>query len=573
MEKIDNPHIFAIRRLGRFLQTERKLIYLILFYALANGIIVLTLPLGIQAILNFILGGRVSSSWVILIIVVMAGLVLSGLVQIAQLKLTEQLQQRIFAKSSFEFAARIPRIKLEAIQNRYAPEMVNQFFDTVTLQKTISKLLVDYPTASLQVLFGLILISIYHPFFLIFSLGVMLLLYIVFRLSGPRGVATSIRESSSKYQVAHWLEELARTMGTFKLAGVTNLPLVRIDQLILRYLDFRRKHFSILLTQYKVMVAFKVIVIVTLLIMGSLLLIEDEISIGQFVAAEIVIILIMNSIEKLILGLETVYDMLTSFEKLGAVTDMPLESSKANKPISLPAQHGFELQVDHLKFRYPGTNRMVLNEVSFHLKPGQKVAICGPPGSGKSTLLQLLVGLYEDFDGRIFYNGFSLNSLRHDLLRLEIGDNIWQENIFKGTVRENLTMGKTEISDESAIEALHIAGVREEMTLLDQGLDTDLFPGGVKLPRSLSRKIILARSILGDTRMVLLELETEMLKQYQKHEFYDHLFAQEFTVIAATRDEEFMERSDAVWYLKQGRLVFTGDYESFKNSEYAESIR
>ena len=159
-----------VQRLVRLLKSESKIIYLILFYALINGIIVLTLPLGIQAIVNYILGGRVSSSWVILVIIVVLGLTLSGIIQIAQMTLTERLQQRIFAKSGFEFAIRLPRIKLEAFQNRYAPEMVNQFFDTVNLQKGLAKLLVDYPTAALQVLFGLILISVYHPFFLFFSL-------------------------------------------------------------------------------------------------------------------------------------------------------------------------------------------------------------------------------------------------------------------------------------------------------------------------------------------------------------------------------------------------------------------
>ncbi|HKK38308.1 MAG TPA: ABC transporter transmembrane domain-containing protein, partial [Cryomorphaceae bacterium] len=325
MAGVEYSYNKPVKRLGRLLRSERKIIYLILFYAMVNGIIVLTLPLGIQAILNFIMGGRVTSSWVILIVIVVLGLTISGLIQIAQMTLTERLQQRIFAKSSFELAVRIPKIKVEAFQNRYAPEMMNQFFDTVNLQKGLAKLLVDFPTATLQVLFGLILISVYHPFFLFFSLIIIFLLWLLFRYTGPQGVITSLKESSHKYEVAHWLEEVARTMGTFKLAGITNLPLLKVDKLIMGYLYFRRKHFGILITQYKTMIAFKVVTTGALLIMGSILLIDNQISLGQFVAAEIIIILIMNSIEKLIVGLESVYDVLTSVEKLGALTDMPLE--------------------------------------------------------------------------------------------------------------------------------------------------------------------------------------------------------------------------------------------------------
>ncbi len=390
MAGVEYSYSKPVKRLGRLLGSERKIIYLILFYALVNGIIVLTLPLGIQAILNFIMGGRVTSSWVILIVIVVLGLTISGLIQIAQMTLTEKLQQRIFTKSSFELAVRIPKIKVESFQNRYAPEMMNQFFDTINLQKGLAKLLVDFPTATLQVVFGLILISVYHPFFLFFSLIVVFLLWLLFRYTGPQGVITSLKESSHKYEVAFWLEEVARTMGTFKLAGITDLPLLKVDKLIMGYLYFRRKHFGILITQYKTMIAFKVITTGALLIMGSILLIDNQISLGQFVAAEIIIILIMNSIEKLIVGLESVYDVLTSVEKLGALTDMPLEEDKVKNPSNLTNCEAFAVNVESLQFHYPGTERSVIDKVSFEIKQGEKLVLAGTSGSGKTTLLQLL---------------------------------------------------------------------------------------------------------------------------------------------------------------------------------------
>lgn len=572
MEEL-SPHKRSVRRMRRLLYTERRIIWLILFYAMLNGIIVLTLPLGIQAIINYIMGGRVSSSWVILIFVVSGGLILSGLIQIAQMTMTERLQQRIFTKSSFELAVRIPRIKLEAIQNRYAPEMVNQFFDTVTLQKGMTKLLVDYPTSILQITFGLVLISIYHPFFMVFSVSVILLLYLLFKFTGPQGVKTSLNESTNKYEVAHWLEELARTMGTFKLAGKTNLPLLRIDKLILRYLEFRNKHFNILILQYKAMVAFKVIVVAALLVMGSLLLIANEISIGQFVAAEIIIILIMNSLEKLIVGLETVYDTLTSVEKLGALTDMPLENSNNTKPVYPENQYGFGVAIDNLRFRYPGTSNLVIDHFSLKVAPGEKLVLAGVSGSGKSTLMQLMLGLYEDYEGLISYNGLSLSTLRHDMLRKEIGDNIWQEHIFKGTLRENLTLGDPEISDSDIMNAAEVLGLDEQFSLLPSGLDTELFPGGVKLPRTIGKKLIMMRAIIGHLRMLLLDLETDFLKVYEKEKFLDYLFAQPWTALIASNSEEIWKRADRVVFMERGRMVFHGDYSTFKDTDYAQSLK
>lgn len=558
-----------VQRLGRLLKSESKIIYLILFYALINGIIVLTLPLGIQAIVNFILGGRVSSSWVILVVIVILGLTLSGIIQIAQMTLTERLQQRIFAKSGFEFAIRLPRIKLEAFQNRYAPEMVNQFFDTVNLQKGLAKLLVDYPTAALQVIFGLILISVYHPFFLFFSLTIVFLLYLLFRYTGPNGVVTSLKESAHKYEVAHWLEELARTMGTFKLAGITNLPLLKVDKLIMGYLYFRRKHFGILITQYKTMVAFKVITIGALLIMGSLLLIDDQISLGQFVAAEIIIILIMNSIEKLIIGLESVYDVLTALEKVGAISDLPLEKERVKNPALLTGKDGFAVSTDGLIFHYPGNDRKIISGVTFSTGAGQKVAVAGTQGSGKSTLLQLLTGIYEDFEGRITYNGLPLSALCQDELRLEIGDNIYQETIFKGTVRENITLGKEGVSDDQLMENLEAVGAMNQFNMLEDGLNTLLFPEGIKISRSLAKKIILARSMATNPKLLLLEVETDFLVNGEKNRFYDYLFSKDWTIIAITEDIEFLERADKILYMNKGSIEFDGNIDQYKQSNYA----
>ena len=158
-----------LKRFFGLLKSEKKEIYAIYFYAVLNGLVSLSLPLGIQAILNFILGGRLTTSWVILVIIVALGVIFGGFLQVSQLYLSEKLQQRVFSNSAIEFAYRLPRLKMESLRGKYAPELVNRFFDTINLQKGLSKLLIDFSTASLQVFFGLILLAIYHPFFIIFS--------------------------------------------------------------------------------------------------------------------------------------------------------------------------------------------------------------------------------------------------------------------------------------------------------------------------------------------------------------------------------------------------------------------
>ncbi|NNK71238.1 MAG: ABC transporter ATP-binding protein, partial [Flavobacteriaceae bacterium] len=309
------------QRFVGILQLERRDILQVFYYAIFSGLVALTLPLGIQAIINLIQGAQISTSWIVLVILVTVGVAFAGLLQLMQLRIIETIQQRIFTRASFEFTYRFPKIKASQMRNLYPPELANRFFDTLSIQKGLSKILVDVPAAGLQVIFALLLLSFYHPFFIIFGILLLLLIYLVFRFTAKKGMQTSLTESQNKYKVAHWIQEVARAMVSFKLSGKTNLAMSKNDQLVSDYLVARESHFKILMIQFAQMIGFKVIVTAGLLIIGGALVLSQEMNIGQFVAAEIIIILVINSVEKLILGLESFYDVLTSLEKLGQVVD------------------------------------------------------------------------------------------------------------------------------------------------------------------------------------------------------------------------------------------------------------
>ena len=165
------------QRLVRLLELEKKDLLQILYYAIFSGIVTLSLPLGIQAIINLIQGAQISSSWIVLVVLVTLGVIFAGALQIMQLPIIETVQQRIFTRTSFEYSYRFPKIRLEELRNVYPPELANRFFDTLTVQKGLSKLLIDVPTAILQIIFALLLLSFYHPFFIIFGILLLLLIF------------------------------------------------------------------------------------------------------------------------------------------------------------------------------------------------------------------------------------------------------------------------------------------------------------------------------------------------------------------------------------------------------------
>ncbi|HPI11911.1 MAG TPA: ABC transporter transmembrane domain-containing protein, partial [Catalimonadaceae bacterium] len=313
----DEPTPSPFKRLMRLLGNEKKDIGYIYVYAMVIGLISLSLPIGIQSIINLISSGQFFNSVVVLISLVIVGVMISGGLQIMQMTLVEILQRRIFAKASFELAYRIPRIKMESLSGFYPPELMNRFFEIVNIQKGLPKLLIDISAATLQIVFGLLLLSFYHPFFVIFSGFLVGMVYLIFHFTGNKGLETSLKESKYKYKIAQWFEELARTLSTFKLAGTTNLPLEKTDQYVNNYLNYRKKHFGILVVQYGNVLAFKTLITAGILILGTILVVDRQITLGQFVASELVIIIVVSALEKIILNIDVVYDLLTGVEKLG----------------------------------------------------------------------------------------------------------------------------------------------------------------------------------------------------------------------------------------------------------------
>jgi ABC-type bacteriocin/lantibiotic exporter with double-glycine peptidase domain len=563
----------ALKRMQRLLFQERREIYAIYFYAALNGVIMLSLPLGIQAVLNFTLGGSISTSWVLLIAAITASLIIAGLLQISQLKITEKLQQRIFVQSSLSFAYRIPKLKLENVHKNYAPELMNRFFDTLTIQKGLAKLLIDFSTALLQMLFGLILLALYHPLFIFVGLFILTFIYIVFRYTSPKGMETSLMMSKQKYLMAFWIEEMARALPTFKLAGKTNLPFLRADVILKKYVEYRNKRFSVLVSQYVAMIILKVSIVGALLIAGSLLLLGNEISIGQFVAAEIIIIIVVASVEKLILSLETVYDTLTGTEKLGQIFDLPLERENKEEVQYSPDENNLKVEAFNLSFGFPDNTDplkpYVINNVSFTVEPREKVVITGVSGSGKSVLLKLLAGTYTEFKGKLKYNGIPSSVLNTEKLRSLIGDGFFEEKLFEGTLKENITVGREGITDSQILISLEEAGLKNWVGNLDLGIDTPIFAEGAGLSNAVIEKILLARAIVIDPPILLIEKEFNY-DRIEKNRLLDLLFSKRWSLIVSTTDPEIIARAEKVIELENGEISFEGSpkqYEIYKSEK------
>jgi ABC-type bacteriocin/lantibiotic exporter with double-glycine peptidase domain len=544
--------IVAARKLIAILQLDKKEVSAIYIYAILAGLVQLVTPLGIQSIIGFVMAGALSTSIVVLITVVVLGVFLNGLFQIRQLQIIEKIKQKIYTRDALSFANKIPHLNIEKLDNYYLPELVNRFFDTITLQKGIEKILLEIPAAFIQILFGIILLSLYHPVFIAFGIVLVVLLYVILATTLPKGFTKNLLASDYKYKTAAWLQELARVVKTFKYAKKTSLHIDKTDDLVSNYLIARTSYFKILLTQFWSLVAFKIIITAAMLIVGVYLLLNQQINIGQFIAADIVILAVISSVEKLILTLDKAYDTLTAIEKLDKIKSAELESAGTD---IIAGSNGMKIDFKNVSFNYPN-GKNVLTDINVEIQAGEKVLIVGNSGSGKSTLLRLLTGTFTNFSGAIRINNIALGSYAIDSLRSNTGVLISQQDIFQGTIRDNITMGDNSISNEELYQLTKSTGLESFIGELEIGFDTEIDPAGKKLPEKIKQGILLARALFSRKTLLLLENPFDGLEANAIETVNDMLANLEnVTMLVTASKNTHQEIFDKVIYLENGSIL------------------
>ena len=542
------------KRFVGLLSLERKDILQVFYYAIFGGIVSLSLPLGIQAIINLLQGAQISTSWIVLVILVTLGIAFTGVLQLMQIRIIEVIQQRIFTRASFEFTYRFPKIRSNQLRNYYPPELANRFFDTLAVQKGLSKILIEIPAAVLQIIFALILLSFYHPFFIIFGVLLLLLIYVVFKFTAQRGMLTSLEESKHKYRVAHWIQEVARAVMSFKVSGKTNLALTKNDELVTDYLNARESHFKVLLTQFMHMIGFKIIVTAGLLIVGGILVLNQEMNIGQFVAAEIIIILVIGSVEKIMIGLESFYDVLTSLEKIGQIVDKNLESRNGEK---IRFKDNFIIELENVGYDVDDRKEPILENINLKITQDSRILIEGPSGSGKSSLLRTIATLIEPTKGCIYLDNKRLSGINLNSYRSQVGMSLTDETPFEGTIRDNISFGNAEITDDEIYDALNKVGLNEFIRLQPLGLNTMLYPEGQRISFYVTKKLVLARAIVVKPKLLILEDPLDHFEAKESKKLMDFLTsnANPWALLVVSVNERWKQNCTQVITLENGRIL------------------
>lgn len=544
-----------LHRILDMLKYEKQEIYAIYFYAIMSSVVQLSLPLGIQSIISFVLGGAMSTSLVLLIIFVVFGTFISGLLQVNQMKIIEKIQQQLYVRYAFLYTDTLPNVDLQASEKFYLPELVNRYFDIMSLQKGISKLLLDVPAAIIQILVGLILLSLYHPSFIFFGIFLILILISIIYFTGNRGVQTSLTESTNKYRLAAYLQQSARVINSLKFIN-EKFHFKKSDKHISSYIESRTAHFRILLIQYWALIGLKVVITAAMLIFGAVLLINQQLNIGQFIAAEIVIILVINSVEKLIVNLDQVYDVITSLEKINAVIELPKEREGEVLLHKNGGNKGIDISVSDVSISYSKVGT-VLNDISFDVAKSTKLAIYGASGSGKSSLLRLVSGVYKPDRGSVTINNIPVN--KYHAVRKCMGVVGSEAEIFEGTVLDNITLGAP--YDYSVVSKLvEVVGLNDFLKLYTEGYDLQLDLIHRHLSSEVLRKIALTRVLFQNPELLLLEgtFDNFPVKDVERILKYVTEYMSTTTILAITARKDIATLFDELLVLDKGKIKLHG---------------
>jgi ABC-type bacteriocin/lantibiotic exporter with double-glycine peptidase domain len=492
----------VLNLLIKAVRLERKDLFVVIIYAIVIGLLYLIVPLAVQELVNLIAFG-VQQTLFILSALVVATLFCVGLLQVLQRYIIEIIQQRLFVNNAFELLLSIIGAQKGVLDNK----KINLFFEVLALQKSTSKLLADGLSALLQTVAGFLLLAFYHPWFLALNLSLILFSFLAIFLGGRGGLKTSLEESNHKYDLVNWLQDLGSCQESFQLMGNLDYMFQKTDKINVGYLNARLSHFGVLTRQRIASFLVQIVANGSLLALGGYLVIQGQLTLGQLIAAELVVNAILVGLDKFVSQLDVVFDLLTALVKLDYLHSLPRSLAHGEVVLDADALVGLKLECRNLHFSHKlenGESNEIFKGLNLTVEPGQWVSIRGESGSGKSTLLSIMSGLYHTDKGAIYLDEVNMNDIKFTNLGEILGLVRGGSNlIFEGTVKENILLGRPE--KVKLRKVLQLVSLDEEIDQLPEGLNTMVKSKGENLSESQIARLLLARALVSHPRLLLID--------------------------------------------------------------------
>ncbi|HET9313875.1 MAG TPA: ATP-binding cassette domain-containing protein [Nitrospira sp.] len=500
----DQPNLFqsVVGYVGVLLRLERRLLALVVSYSLAIGLFALIVPLTVQELTNTFAFAIQPVTIVTLAGVMIAALLFVGAFRSLQYYAVEVLERRLFARVAIGMAQQIPQFQFLGFKPRYA----NHFMETVFMQRALSVLLVDLINVVVGGAVGMTILVFYHPYFLLYNALLLAGFSIVFLLSHG-GLKATIEMSHAKYDTLHWMQEISYNLLHFKATDSQAILMQRTDELVGKYVETRQTRFGILIRQYLGSVGWQAIAHGGLIATAAWLLSIGQLTLGQLVAAEVVVSGLLASFDEVVKRMGHIFYFMTGLRELDLVLSLPKDqgSSALSVPLPDPTVHGIRLTCKDLTVHHAGV-QAIFEQFNVEVTPGEKIGIYASTTAAKTALARVLAGLETPTGGVIRYNGVDLRHIDMNAINRCRGFMIdSQLTLFEGTIEDNILLGRSYIPYSDVRWALRFAELEEDVDTLPQGLKTHIrAPGKILAPTHMMR-ILLARAILGRPQILIFD--------------------------------------------------------------------
>lgn len=532
------------------LAPDRAFFWQAAVFSVAISVLTLAVPLSVQILIGSVANIALLRPIVVLAVVLFTLLAMYGLLVGVQAHLMDVFERRLFARVTQEIVMRSIQARYAVVESINREELANRFFEIITIQRNMPALVINGSTIVLQTVVGFAVVSAYHPVFLIFNIGVLLLLYLVWKLWAGAAIRSKLASSYAKYQVAHWLEELARANAFFKSSRTIHFALSESERVISNYVTHHRRHFRYKFTQQIGFLALYAGASATLLGVGGWLVISNELTLGQLVAAELILASVFASMARISSLLEEFYELCAALYKLGDFFDLPLEpsSSEGESLAAGPADLRFTGVQTHLRDR--------LFEFDFEIPAGAKIMAVVDSHALQKCVTDLAMRHVEPERGAIVFGGhdfadLNIQALRDDIVVVE------NSGVLERSIEENLTLGDPGITRAAMRDLLAAVGLEEVINGLPDGLTTQLGAFGYPLSRSETIRLKIAAAVLARPKVLILTQIFDTLSAHHRRQILDYLTHDAALSLLNFTDRRDFDGYGAYWLLKaDGHHVF-----------------
>jgi ABC-type bacteriocin/lantibiotic exporter with double-glycine peptidase domain len=493
-----------IGRLGLLLRLERRILGLIGSYSVAIGLFSLIVPLTVQELVNTFAFAIQPITIVTLAAIMVLTLLFVGAFRALQFFAVEILERRVFARVALAMTEHLPHLKSQDFKPRYA----NYFLETVLMQRALSVLLIDVVNVVVGGAIGMTILVFYHPYFLLFNAVLLAGFGTIMFLLSHGGLRATIQMSHAKYDTLHWMQEIAYNLLHFKSTVSKPLLIKKTDELVNAYVDARRARFHVLMRQYLGSVGWQALGHSGLIATAGWLLSIGQLTLGQLVAAEVVVGTLLLNFDAVVKRMSHVFYFFTALHELDFLFSLPKDEDTATLSVPLPDPtiHGIRVTCKDLTFVHDAGAAPILQRFNLEVTPGEKIGIYASSTIAKTTLARVLAGIESPTSGVIRYNGVDLRHLDLETINKCRGFVLdSQLSLFEGTLEENIVLGRTNIPYSDVRWALRFAELEEEVDALPQGLKTHVRAPGIIFAPTHILRILVARAILSRPQILIFD--------------------------------------------------------------------